>query len=137
MFWILNILPNFILFGVLWLGFVLYGVSYVLPPMPLKRILKKAGIWISAAGIFFAGYATSNTAWKDKAAELQHKAELVEQQAESASRELDAKAKVVFKTIREKGQTTIEYVDREVVKYNDQCNIPQEVVTAHNKAAQK
>jgi hypothetical protein len=37
--------------------------------------------------------------------------------------------------VRVKGKTITEYVDREVVKYENKCPLPVEVIRAHNAAA--
>ena len=47
--------------------------------------------------------------------------------------------KVVTKRelVRLQGSEVIKYVDREVVKYDENCKIPEPVVEAHNKAAKQ
>jgi hypothetical protein len=37
--------------------------------------------------------------------------------------------------IHEKGKTITQYIDREIIKYDDKCNLPVEVIRAHNAAA--
>jgi transcriptional regulator of nitric oxide reductase len=46
--------------------------------------------------------------------------------------------KTVVKTqvVRERGKDIVRYVDREVVKFDANCVIPQEFVTVHNRAAE-
>jgi hypothetical protein len=40
------------------------------------------------------------------------------------------------KIIKEQAKNTVEYIDREVIKYDNGCVIPKEFIKAHNDAAQ-
>ena len=61
-----------------------------------------------------------------------------ESEAKSAEENVKIVEKVVTKTnvIREKGKDVVQYIDREVVKYDSKCEIPKEAVIAVNKAAE-
>jgi hypothetical protein len=39
--------------------------------------------------------------------------------------------------VKERGKDIVQFVDREVVKYDNKCEIPQPFVDAHNRAAEK
>ena len=68
-------------------------------------------------------------------ATLQEKCADLKQATEGMS--LTEFTKVVKDTqvVREKGKTITQYVDREVVKYDNKCELPNEVIRAHNAAA--
>jgi hypothetical protein len=48
------------------------------------------------------------------------------------------KERVVTKTqvVKQRGEATVEYITREVVKHNAGCVIPPEFINAHNRAAE-
>jgi hypothetical protein len=79
----------------------------------------------------------SEEAWQAKVKELEAKIVLAE--AQSAQENTKIVEKVVKKTevIKQRGADIVKYVDREVVKYNNQCVIPKEFVKAHNDAAEQ
>ena len=66
------------------------------------------------------------------------KVKLAEAQVQSEKINTVVVTRVVTKreVVREKGETVTKFIDREVVKYNDKCEIPREVIIAHNAAAQ-
>ena len=63
--------------------------------------------------------------------------ELSEAKAKSAQTNTEIVEKIVKDTevIRLKGETIIEYVDREISIYDKTCELPEEVIDAHNMAA--
>jgi hypothetical protein len=75
-------------------------------------------------------------------AEVEARLKVAEQQ--SATENTRIETRVVKKTeyITRRGQDIVQYVDREVVKYDTKfaaggaCEIPQEFITAHNRAAE-
>ena len=62
---------------------------------------------------------------------------LAEAEAKSQKTNVEIVEKIVKDTevVRVKGKTITEYVDREVVKYENKCPLPVEVIRAHNAAA--
>lgn len=82
-------------------------------------------------------------AWRERVAEVEAKLKVAE--AESARETVRIETRVVTKTqlIRERGADIVQYIDREIVKYDTkfapggQCEIPQEFVKAHNDAAER
>ena len=78
-----------------------------------------------------------NNWWKDKAAKLEQ--QVTELAAKSSETNTVIEKKYITKTqiVKQRGDDVIKYVDREVVKYDTQCVIPQEFVDAHNRAAEQ
>ena len=64
-------------------------------------------------------------------------AKLAKAEAKSQKTNVEIVEKIVKDTevVRVKGKTITEYVDREVVKYENKCPLPSEVIRAHNAAA--
>jgi 4-hydroxyphenylpyruvate dioxygenase-like putative hemolysin len=83
------------------------------------------------------GSIANERAWQARIKELEVK--LAQAEAEGAKENIKIVEKVVVqqKIVRERGQNIVQYVDREVVKYDTRCEIPQPFVDAHNRAAEK
>jgi hypothetical protein len=64
---------------------------------------------------------------------------VAEAEVKSVEENVKIVTKIVKKTeiVRIKGEETIKYIDKEVVKYNDRCEIPNELVNALNTAAEQ
>jgi len=82
-----------------------------------------------------SGAIWNEDAWKARVAQLEKEA--AEANAKSGQVTVETVTKYVDRTkvIREKGEQIVRVVDREVVKYNDICKMPEEVVRIHNEAA--
>ena len=80
--------------------------------------------------------------WRERVAEVEQKLKIAE--AESARENVKIVERVVKKTeyITRRGQDIIQYVDREIVKYDvkfapgGQCEIPREFIATINRAAE-
>jgi uncharacterized protein YdeI (YjbR/CyaY-like superfamily) len=74
--------------------------------------------------------------WRDRVAEMEEKVAAAE--VKSVEENVKIVTKIVKKTeiVRTKGEEVIKYIDREVVKYNERCEIPNELVNALNNAAE-
>ena len=73
--------------------------------------------------------------WRDKVKEVE--AKLAAAEAESKKETVKIVERVVKKTeiIQRRGQDVVQYIDREVTKYDNTCVIPKEFVKAHNDSA--
>lgn len=82
-----------------------------------------------------SGAISNEEAWLARVKEMEAKVAI----AESKSKEENVKIveRVVKKTevIQRRGKDIVQYIDREVVKYDNTCVIPKEFVAAHNEAA--
>jgi hypothetical protein len=137
--WILEWLPDFVfhlivIAGVLGLlaaqffTFLPFVSQYTTPIRIVSAILLVVGIW-------FEGGISNEAKWQARVTELQLK--VAEAEKQSAKQNTVIVEKIVTKTqiIKEKGDNVIKYIDRELVKYDNQCVIPDEFVKAHNDAA--
>ena len=89
------------------------------------------------AGVYFCGGMAAEDAWRDRVREMEQKVAAAEVAAKQANDKLAAKSEERVKIIRQRGELVRQYIDREVVKYDSQCVIPQEFVRAHNDAAER
>ena len=148
--WILHFLPDAV---ILWFCniLLLVGVALTIAGFFAHRIplvwqyqlpFKVLGIALLTLGVYFrGGYAVEET-WRARVAEVEAKLKVAE--AESARENVRILERVVKKTeyITRKGQDIIQYVDREIVRYDTkfapggQCEIPREFIQAHNRAAE-
>ena len=132
--WLLQFFPGWIFSLLFFLGVVGYLAAKTFKLVPGLN-------WISIAVIFFAvymsGVKTTDDSWRMKAAALEKR--VLELQAESAKSNTEVTTKVITKQqiIKEKGQDIIKYIDREIVKYDNNCTLPKELLEVHNKAATK
>ncbi len=141
--WILQWLPWWLFYMVLALGLFGLVVTYLLKFIPLpiihvyKTPLQIVSIILVVIGVYMLGSIANERAWQARIKELEVK--LAQAEAEGAKENIKIVEKVVVqqKIVRERGQNIVQYVDREVVKYDTKCEIPQPFVDAHNRAAEK
>ena len=146
--WLLHFLPDsflgFIVNAILAIGVVGTFLSFVVlnrilrffPPLAsYYRILQIASILMLTVGVYLKGGYSTEMMWRERVAEVE--AKLKEAEAKSVEVNTVVETKVVnkIKEVKVQGEKIIEYVDREVVKYDNTCPIPKEVVKAHNAAA--
>jgi uncharacterized membrane-anchored protein len=73
--------------------------------------------------------------WKAKVAQLEKKINEAKVESVKVNTEIVEKVVVQKQIVREKGDEVIKYIDKEIVKYNERCDIPVEVIKAHDAAA--
>jgi len=139
--WILSFLPTWIFHYVVCAGALAILFSTFLGFIPLIRqykiILHYVGIALLALGIFFEGAIYNNEAWVARVKEMEAKVALAEEQSKDANTKLEAKTQKTVIQLVEKKRVLKQYIDREIVKYDNSCTIPNEFIEAHNKAAKR
>ena len=140
--WILKWLPFWIFYATFFVGLLGFIATYLLRFVPIPALfMYKTPIQIVSAilmivGVYMSGAISNEEAWLAKVKELEVK--VAEAEAKSQQVNVQVVEKVVTKTqvVRERGRGIVQYVDREVVKYDSKCEIPKEAVTAVNQAAE-
>jgi len=138
--WLLNWLPDWIFYAVGLVGLIGLFSTYLLRfiPIPAIYMYKTPIQLVSIVLIGFATYMSGGIAneakWNARVKEVEAKVAAAE--VESGKQNVKIVEKVVKKTeyITRKGNDVIQYVDREIVKYDSSCVIPKEFVKAHNDA---
>jgi hypothetical protein len=139
--WYLSLLPNAVFHAI-----VIAGVLAVLGSMFLKMVpivnkyyipMRIAGFVLFTFGIYFEGGLANEERWVAKVKEMEAKVVVVEAEGKKETVKIQQKIVVQQKVIREKGEDIVRYIDREIVKYDNSCIIPKEVIDTHNKAATK
>lgn len=138
-YWILTLLPIWIIHSVLGLGVFGLLVAFFVQRIPFIKtygyLIKIVSSILLVLGLFLQGALAYKESTALAVAKLE--AKLAKAEAKSAQTNTVIVEKIVKDTevIRTKGKTITEYVDREVVKYNNVCPLPSEVIRAHNAAA--
>jgi 4-hydroxyphenylpyruvate dioxygenase-like putative hemolysin len=134
--WILQFLPNWIFYLLLFAGVVGFLVAHFVKILPQVELVQVASAVAVIFSCYMIGAIANNDAWLARVKELE--AKVAEAEAKSANANTDIVEKTIVKTqvVKERGQSIIKYVDREVVKYDANCIIPKEFVVVHNKAAE-
>jgi uncharacterized membrane protein len=144
--WILNWLPNWIFYGIFFAGLLGLLATYVMKFIPFVYVyrtpIQAVSILAIAIGTYMSGAISNEESWQAKVKEIEAKVAAAE--IKSQEENVRVVEKVVKKTeyITRRGQDIIQYIDREIVKYDDkfksggQCELPKEFIKAINKAAE-
>jgi len=137
--WILSWLPDVVFHLILIVGVAALLASWVLKFIPFvsayRLPIQVGGVILTIVGVWYEGGIAKDTEWKARVTELELK--VTQAEAKSAKVNTNVVTKVVTKTqvIKQKGATVTEYIDREVVKYDAECKIPQSAIKAHDASA--
>ena len=144
--WILQWLPNWIFYGIFFAGLLGLLATYVMKFIPFVYVyrtpIQAVSVLAIAIGTYMSGAISNEESWQAKVKEMEAKVAAAE--IESQKQNVKVIEKVVKKTeyITRRGQDIIQYVDREVVKYDEkfrpggQCELPNEFIKAINNAAE-
>ena len=138
-YWLIALMPKWLILTMIIVGVLaLLAASFIgkVPfinqyNLPIKIV---AGILI-VCGVYLQGAVAYKESTDKEVSDL--KVKLAEAEAKGAKVNTEIVEKIVKdkEIIRLKGKTITEYIDREVPKYDNRCEIPSEVINAHNAAA--
>ena len=142
--WILHFLPDSIILAfcniLLLSGMIATAAGWVAHRVPAlwsyQLGFKLAGIVLLVLGVYFRGGLAVETEWRERVAEVEARLALAEKASADANKNIEVRTQQRVTQIRQRMTYVRQYVDREVVKYNDQCSIPESFVRAHNSAAE-
>jgi len=143
MMWFLSFIPdawlNLAVLSILGVGVLIYVLSYFvafIPTLiPAKEPIRIIGTLLVVAGVYFYGSYDTEMSWRGKMAEQATAIEKAQEQSKIANAKIENDAKERIKVIYKNATIVKQYIDREVVKYDETCKIPDVVVKAHNAAA--
>ena len=140
--WLLSFLPaNFLLtiinaiFIIGLLGTIVFIIFGNVLSLKWSSLWLAAFVIVLASGVYLKGGYSTELAWREKVNALTEQIKEAEAKSEAATTIIEEKVVLQVKEVKVKGDKIVEYVDREVVKYDNSCIIPKEVVNAHNAAA--
>lgn len=156
--WILSLLPEWVIHAIFMVGVLGVILGFVLGFLPFlgryKLAIQIISVLILAFGVYLEGGFANEQLWQMKVKEMEVK--IKEAEVKAAQKNVEIQEKVVTQTqiVKEKGQDIIKYVDRyrdrevlktvegpervkieEVIKFVENCPIPQDIIDAHNSAA--
>ena len=144
--WILQWLPNWIFYGIFFAGLLGLLATYVMKFIPFVYVyrtpIQAVSVLAIVIGTYMSGAISNEESWQTKVKEMEAKVAAAE--IESQKENVKGVEKIVKKTeyITRRGQDIIQYVDREVTKYDErfrpggQCELPKEFIKAINNAAE-
>jgi len=144
--WILQWLPNWIFYGIFFAGLLGLLATYVMKFIPFVYVyrtpIQAVSVLAIVIGTYMSGAISNEEAWQAKVKEMEAKVAAAE--IESQKENVKIVEKIVKKTeyITRRGQDIIQYVDKEVTKYDDrfrpggQCELPKEFIKAINNASE-
>lgn len=139
--WILNFLPDWLFYAIFFLGLIGLAVTYLLRFIPIpslyiyKTPIQLVSIALLAIGTFMSGAISNENAWKERVAKLEKEYAESKVKSEKINSETTTQYITKREVIKQRGSDQIRYIDREIVKYNEICRLPKEVVELHNQAA--
>lgn len=138
-FWILNFIPAGLIHALLLLGIIGIIVSTVLGSVPFigkyATIIRVISFALCLSMPFLEGILSEQQHEAVAVAEL--KQQVAEVEANGAAIVTRVVEKIVVKKeiITQHEAAIIQYVDREITKYDSQCVLPPAVIMVHNAAA--
>ena len=138
--WILKWLPFWIFYAMFFVGIIGFLATYLIRFIPIPAIymyktpIQICSVILITIGVYMSGAISNEEAWLARVAELEVK--VAQAEVKSAQENTKIVEKIIYKDrfVKEKGDTIIKYVDKEIVKYDNQCKIPQEFIKAVNDA---
>lgn len=103
---------------------------------PYQLGFKLAGIALLVLGVYFRGGLAVEESWRERVAAVEAKLAEAEKVSAEANTQIDAKSQKKTTEIRQRTTYIKQYVDREVIRYDAGCTIPEPFVRAHNTAAE-
>ena len=142
--WILHFLPDSVILWfcniLLLVGIVTTVAGFFAHRIPglwqYQLAFKIGGIALLVLGVYFRGGLAVEEQWRERVAEVEARLAQAEKASAEANKTIEIKTQQQVTKIRQRMTYVRQYVDREVVKYNDQCSIPEPFVRAHNQAAE-
>jgi len=134
--WYLQFVHHWIFYGIFVIGVLGILLSRFVP-FYYKTAAQAVSYIALAFSLFMIGAVKGSESLLAEISELKDKVSVAEQQSVKETVKIETKYINKTQVIRERGQDVINYIDREVVKYDSTCNIPKEFIEAHNKAAEK
>jgi hypothetical protein len=94
------------------------------------------GIALLTLGVYFRGGVAVETEWRERVAAVEEKLKAAEQQSAKENTRIETRVVKQTEYITRRGSDIVQYVDREVARYDATCAIPKSFVDAHNRAAE-
>jgi len=138
--WVVEFLPAWFFYATFLIGVVGLGASFIIGLLPFfKQYVLPARIIftiILVGSTWFLGAASNEEKWQQRIKELEAKIAVAEAKSKIVNTKIVTKVVTKTKVIREKAKERVTYIDREIVKYDNKCEIPNEFIKVLNEAAE-
>jgi len=142
--WILHFLPDAVIVWfcnlLLLTGLAATVAGFVAHRIPVlwsyQLAFKLAGIALLVLGVYFRGGLAVEQEWRERVAAVEERLAVAEKASAEANTQIESKSQKQTAAVRQRTTYIRQYVDREVVKYDAGCTIPEPFVRAHNTAAE-
>ena len=131
--WILNWLPDWLFYVIFLAGVLALVIGKILAPLRLYAY--PAGVFLIIMGTWYSGGIAKDHEWKAKVAEVEAKLAIAQQASAQVNEKIITRVVTKNQIIKLRGDDIVRYIDKEVVKYDNTCKIPIEVIAVHNMAA--
>jgi len=121
-------------------GFVLTVAGFFVHRIPVisqyQLPFRVLGIALLTLGVYFRGGVAAETDWRERVATVEAKLKAAEEISQKENTQIETRVIQKTEYITRRGQDIVQYVDREVTKYDATCSIPREFIQAHNRSAE-
>lgn len=128
-------MPAWIFSLLFFLGIAGFLVTKTVKILPYRQLVLYASIATIFMSTYLTGAKSNNDAWLAKVAVLEKRALELAPKSQQVNTDIDKDLVKQKQQTKDKTTSIVQYIEREVVKYDSTCVIPQEVLDAHNKAA--
>lgn len=136
MFWYFKFFPDWTWPALLVLALVVLAVAAIPLLKPYKLPLQLTGAAALVASLWLSGMWYADGVWQQAARELEAKVAAAEEKSQQINQVIKERVVTKLEVVRVRGDEITKYIDREVVKYDTACKIPQEFIAIHNRAAE-
>lgn len=139
--WIIDWLPSWFFYATFMLGLVGLVATFFIGLLPLfKQYVLPARIiftLVLVGSTWFLGGHANEEKWQARVTELEEKVKAAEAKSQEENVKIVTKLVTKTKVIRQKAKERVAYIDREIVKYDNKCEIPNEFIKTLNEAAEQ
>lgn len=139
--WLIDYLPVWVFHLVFAAGIAGFTASYLLKMVPFfgsnastVRVISAA---VVALMLWIEGGLTNELKWQERVKVLQDKMALIEKQSEEATKAIDERVAQKQQELKDRQVTLVQFIDREVTKYDEGCKIPKDFTDVINQAAEQ
>ena len=143
--WLMNFLPDWIFHAILLAGVLGLIASLVLKFIPFfntyRLPVQVVSILLIVVGVWFQGAISNQAVWEARVREAEARVAVAEVKSAEVNTIIVTKVVKKLELVRTRGSDIIRYVDREVatdkevIKFVENCPIPQLIINTHNAAA--
>ena len=137
--WIINWLPEFVVHLIFLAGIVGTIAGFVLGFIPFvskyKLPIQIISLLLLSLGVYLEGGLAEKAKWELRVKEMEKRIAQAEARANRVNTVIVEKVVKEKEFIKIKGQKVVEYIDREVKVFDENCDVPEVAIKAHDMSA--